>query len=78
MKKIGLLLMLFISISCSKDDDNSCANAANASATAIANFQANQSDANCLAAKAALEHQRDVCGGLTSTLASTLADLSCN
>ena len=78
MKKIGLLFAFAILFSCSGDDDSSCASAASASTTAIASFQANQTDANCLAAKAALENQQDVCGSLSSALAGTLAGLSCN
>jgi len=78
MKKLALIVLFAITASCSGDDDSSCSSAASASATAISNFQANNSDANCLAAKAALENQRDVCGSLSSSLAGTLASLSCN
>jgi len=78
MKKIGLLFAFTILFSCSGDDDSSCSGASAASATALTNFTNDNSDANCLALKTALENQRDVCGSLPSTLAGTLADLSCN
>ncbi len=78
MKKIALLLLFITTISCSGDDDISCNDAAAASAVALSNFQADNSDANCFALKAALENQEGVCGSLSSNLAGTLASLSCN
>lgn len=78
MKKIILFLIVATFISCNSDDDSSCVGAQSASSQALSDFTSENSDVNCLALKAALENQESVCGSLSSSLAGTLAALSCD
>ena len=78
MKKISLFLVVAAFISCNSDDDSNCVGAQSASSQALSAFTSDNSDANCLAYKAALENQQSVCGGLSASLAGTLAGLSCD
>ncbi|MFD0963336.1 hypothetical protein [Pseudofulvibacter geojedonensis] len=78
MKKIIVLLaIVFTAFSCSGDDDSTCTGAISAAASALTDFNANQTNDNCLALKSALENQRDVCGSLSESLTNTLAGLEC-
>ena len=80
MKKIGtLVLILSMSLlSCSGDDDSSCTGAMSRVTSALGAFSQNNTHANCLELKAALENQKDVCGTLSQELAEKLASLNCD
>lgn len=75
---IAMLSIVVLLGSCSGDDDSSCIGAAARVETALEDFATSNTDQNCLELKAALENQRDVCGSLSSTLTTTLADLNCD
>ena len=77
MRKIVFMTAMLLFLSCSGDDDSTCVGAASAATQALTNFSASQTDENCLALKAALENQRDVCGSLSASLTTTLAELEC-
>lgn len=80
MKKMIAIVaaVAFTAFSCSGDDDSNCVGATSAAVDALTAFTADEnSNENCLALKAALENQRDVCGSLSQVLTDKLASLDC-